>query len=94
VFKKNISFFCNLFRSKQEKWEYNDELFTEFHFLSILPVVLYGCETSLLILSDEYLLMVFESSVPLWTFGPKRESGEDYITRSLMLCTLYQIVFK
>ena len=93
MFKKTLVF-CNLFRSKQGKWAYNDELFTEFHFLSILPVVLYGCETSLLILSDEYLLRVFENRVPLWTFGPKRESGEDYITRSFMLCTLYQIVFR
>jgi hypothetical protein len=38
----------------------------------ILPVVLYGCETSSLTLREEHRLGVFEKGV-LRIFGPKRE---------------------
>jgi hypothetical protein len=39
---------------------------------TILPVVLYGCETSL-ILREEHRLRVFENRVLKRIFGPKRE---------------------
>ena len=61
----------------------------------ILPIVLYGCKTWLLLLREEYTLKVFENMV-LRIFGPKRMgngSGENYIMISLMICTPYQILF-
>jgi hypothetical protein len=39
----------------------------------ILPVVLYGCETWLLILREERRLSVFENRVLSRIFGPKRD---------------------
>ena len=39
----------------------------------ILPVVLYGCETSLLTLRGECRLRVFENRVLRRIFGPKRD---------------------
>jgi len=39
----------------------------------ILPVVLYGCETWLLILKEERRLRVFENRVLRRIFGPKRD---------------------
>ena len=39
----------------------------------ILPVVLYGCETWLLILREECRLRVFENRVLRRIFGPKRD---------------------
>jgi hypothetical protein len=39
----------------------------------ILPVVLYGCETFSLTLSEEYRLRVFENRVLRRIFGPKRD---------------------
>jgi hypothetical protein len=39
----------------------------------ILPVVLYGCETWYLTLSEEHRLGVFENRVLSRIFGPKRE---------------------
>jgi hypothetical protein len=38
----------------------------------ILPIVLYGCETWSLTLTEEHRLRVFENSV-LRIFGPKRD---------------------
>ena len=61
----------------------------------ILPIVLYGCKTWLLLLREEYTLKVFENTV-LRIFGPKRMgngSGENYIMISLMICTPYQTLF-
>jgi hypothetical protein len=40
---------------------------------TILPVVLYGCETCSLALREEHRLRVFESRVLRRTFGPKRD---------------------
>jgi hypothetical protein len=61
----------------------------------ILPVVLYGCETWTLTLRKESRLMLFENRVPRRIFGPRRDavqgSGENYILRSLMICTAHQI---
>ena len=52
----------------------------------ILPVVLYGCESWLLILREERRLRVFENGVLRRIFGPKRDevTGEwrNYIMRS------------
>jgi hypothetical protein len=39
----------------------------------ILPVVLYGCETWSLILTEERRLRVFENTVLRRVFGPKRD---------------------
>jgi hypothetical protein len=39
----------------------------------ILPVALYGCETSSLTLREEYILRVFENRVMRRIFGSKRE---------------------
>jgi hypothetical protein len=39
----------------------------------ILPVVLYGCETWSLTLRDEHRLRVFENSVLIRIFGPKKD---------------------
>ena len=39
----------------------------------ILPVVLFGCETWLLILRQERRLLVFENRVLRRVFGPKRD---------------------
>jgi hypothetical protein len=61
----------------------------------ILPVVLYGCETWSLTLKEERRHLLFENKVLRRIFGPKRneakESGEDYVTKSLMICTPHQI---
>jgi len=63
----------------------------------ILPVVLYGCETWSLTLREERRLRMFASRVLRRIFGPKRdevkESGENYIMRSLMICTAHPILF-
>ena len=40
---------------------------------TILPVVLYGCETWLLTLREERRLRVFENRVLMRIFGPKRD---------------------
>jgi hypothetical protein len=61
----------------------------------ILPVVLYGCEMWSVTPREEHRLRVFENRVLRGIFGPKRDevtgSGEDYITRNLMICTHHQI---
>jgi hypothetical protein len=55
----------------------------------ILPVVLYGCETLSLTLREEHRLRVFENGPEedIWT----KESGENCITKSFMICTLCQV---
>ena len=62
----------------------------------ILPVVLYGCETWSLTLREERRLRVFENRVLRRVFGPKRDevtgNGENYIMRSLVICTPYRIL--
>ena len=57
----------------------------------LLSVVLYGCETWLLTLRDECRLRVFENRVLRGICGHKR--GENYIMRSLMICTPHRILF-
>jgi hypothetical protein len=57
---------------------------------------LYGCKTWFLTLREEHILRVFENRVLSKIFGPKREDvkkiGEDYIMRSFINCTVYQIL--
>ena len=61
-----------------------------------LPVVLYGCETWSLALREERRLRVFENRVLRRVFGPKRDevtgNGENYIMKSLGICTPYPIL--
>jgi hypothetical protein len=58
---------------------------------TILPVVLYGCETWSLTLREEHRLMVFENRVLRRIFGPRR----DEVTRKWRklhneeICDLY-----
>jgi len=63
----------------------------------ILPVVLYGCETWSLTLTEKRSLRVSENRVLRRIFGPKRDEvtwyGENYIMWSLMICTAHQIFF-
>jgi hypothetical protein len=40
---------------------------------TVLPVILYGCETWYLILRKEHRLRVFENRVLRRIFGPKRD---------------------
>ena len=65
------------------------------HRTIILPVVLYGCETWSLTLREERRMRWFENRVLRRICGPKRDevkgSGENYIIRSLMICTPYTI---
>ena len=62
----------------------------------ILPVVLCGCETWSLTLTEERSLRVSENRVLRRIFGPKRDEvtgyGENYIMWSLMICTAHQIL--
>ena len=56
------------------------------YIITILPVVLYGCETWSLKLREERKLRVFENMVLRRIFGPRRDevtgNGGDCITRS------------
>jgi hypothetical protein len=63
----------------------------------ILPVVLYGCETSSLTLREERKLRVFENSVLRRIFGPKRDEvtgkkRENVIMRSFMIYIAHPIL--
>jgi len=61
----------------------------------ILPVVLCGCETWSLNLREECRLRVFENRVLRKNMGLRgtkwQGSGENYIVRSLMICTPHSI---
>ena len=63
----------------------------------ILPVVLYGCETWSLTLREERRLRLSENRMLRRIFGLKsdevRGSGENYIMRSLMICTAHPVLF-
>ena len=58
---------------------------------------LYGCETWSLTLREERRLRVFENRALWRIFGPKRDevtgNGENYIMRSLIICTAHPILF-
>jgi hypothetical protein len=58
---------------------------------------LYGCETWSFTLREERRLSVFENGVLRRIYGPKRDevkgNGENYITRSLMICIFHQLLF-
>ena len=60
-----------------------------------LSVVLYEYETWLLTLREEHRLRVFENRVLRRIFGRRtgqQVSGENYIMRSLMICTPHPIL--
>jgi hypothetical protein len=63
----------------------------------ILTVVFYGCETWSFTFRDKRRLRVFENRVLRRILGPKRDEvtggGENYIMRSLMICTPHPILF-
>jgi hypothetical protein len=67
-----------------------------FHLSPIRDVSLYGCEAWSLTLREEGRLKMFEDRVLRRVFGPKRDevtgNGENYIMRSLMICTPYPIL--
>jgi hypothetical protein len=46
------------------------------------------------ILREEHRLRVFEMRMLRRMFGPKREegTGENYVTKNLIICTLHQIL--
>jgi hypothetical protein len=60
----------------------------------ILPVIMYGRETSSLTLREQYMLTIFENRVLKRIFGPKRyqiiRCSENYIMRSFITCILRQ----
>jgi hypothetical protein len=60
-------------------------------YLSVLEVVLYGCETWSLTLREEHRLRVFENRVLRGIFGPKRDevTGERRKLHSGKLHNLY-----
>ena len=64
---------------------------------TILSLVLYGCETWSLTLREERRLRVFEKRVLRRIFGSKRDeitgSGENYIMKSLIICTPHPVFF-
>jgi hypothetical protein len=59
---------------------------------SVVPVVLYGCETWSVILTEEHRLRVFENGVLRGMFGPKRDevTGERRKLQ-FIICTHHQI---
>jgi len=63
----------------------------------ILPVILYGCETWSLTLREERKLRVFDNRVLRRIFGSKRDevtgNGENYIMKSLVICTAHTVLF-
>ena len=63
---------------------------------TIMPVVLYGCETWSQTLREERRLWVFENRVLRRVFGLKRDevtrNGENYIRRSLGIFSPYPIL--
>ena len=58
---------------------------------------MHGRETWSLTSREERRLMVFENRTLMRIFGPKRDevtrSGENYIIRSLVICSAHQILF-
>jgi len=75
----------------------SENLKTEKYRTIILPLVLYECETWSLTFRKERRLRVLENRVLRRIFGPRRDEvtggGENYIMRSLMICTPHPILF-
>ena len=66
---------------------------TKIYITTILPVVLYGCETWSLTLKEERRLRVFENRVLRRAFGPKRDdvTGEWRKLHNKELSDLYSL---
>jgi hypothetical protein len=60
-------------RSLQVQLQFKKFGYVKIRIYSILPVVLYGCETWSLTLREEQRLKVFANRVLRRTFGPKRD---------------------
>jgi len=58
----------------------------------ILPIVLFVYVTWSLTLRDERRLRVFQNRILRRIFGPK-ETDENYIMKSVMICTVHQTLF-
>jgi hypothetical protein len=58
----------------------------------VLHLDLHGFETWPFTLREKHRLRVFEGKALRRTFGPKREAGEDCITRSFIIFSLLQIL--
>jgi hypothetical protein len=56
-----------------------------------LPMAVSACETWSVTLMVEQRLRVFENRVLERIFGPKRDDGENYLTRSCLIFTLHQV---
>ena len=74
----------------------SNNLKTKTYRTAIFPVVLYGCEIWSLTLREERRLNVFENRVLRVIFGPERDevwgSGENYIMKTLMMCSPHRIL--
>ena len=61
----------------------------------ILPVVLYGCKTCSLTLSEECRLRVFQNRILRQIFGPKRDADGEWkrlILRNFKVCPVHLIL--
>jgi hypothetical protein len=68
--------------------------YSDIYRIIIFPVVLFGCETWSLILSEDRKLRVYEKRVSRRIFRTNRDeqwSGEKYTVRCLMICTAHPI---
>jgi hypothetical protein len=85
----------NLFQNLLSSHLLSKSLKIRIYKTTILPVVLYGCETWSLILRDESRLKEFENRVMRRIFGPNRDEvfgvWRKLLTRSCMICTLRQV---
>jgi hypothetical protein len=84
--KKEILFSCFLQKKKKKSLKHYKQHFFLFYFMGVKLD---------LTLREKHRLRVFENRVLRRIFGPKRddvrENGEDYITKSFMLCIPHQI---
>ena len=91
--------FVLLYRLRSEylsRWSIFSELSVRNLTINV-PVVLHGCQIWSLTVREEGRQRVFINRVLRRIFRPKRDevtgNGEDYITKSFMLCTPHQLSF-
>ena len=84
-------YFLFLLLDQRSSMTHSFQIKTVMYITTPLPVVLYGCETWSVTLREEHRLRVFENRVLREIFGVKWDEvmgrGENYITRSFMICT-------